>query len=375
MKVAFVIQDLFRQGAQASTAMMVRGFIERGYVVDLIVSHVHLDYRNNNMDGEFPVPKQANWIYLEKRKARDNIVELRRYLRTTDAFAVIAMSPTYTKAVRIAAIGLPHCPRLIHVEHGLASCDDKGKRILPRSKLSFHALYGKWFWSGFYRIFVVSSAAIEDFRSVFPWCPKKQFYLVHNPVIGEDFFDRANRSALHPWLQDKKCRTLVSAGAYVLNKGHMTILTAFSELARRGVSARVVVFGRGELERKYKEYVAKHCLGNMVSIAGFTDNILAEERVSDGYILSSETESFGIALVEAMACGCPVIATDAPFGPREILQDGRYGRLVPVGDYVAMADAIEELCKGKIAKPPTESWKCYTISSAVDKYERGIGIR
>lgn len=375
MKIAFVIQDLFCQGAQASTAMMVRGFISKGYDVDLIVSRIHDDYRREHRPGEFKVPESTNWIFLKNRKARKNIFELRRYLCQTEAYAVIAMSPTYTKALRIAAIGLLHCPKLIHVEHGLASCNDKGERIPARRKLSLAALFGLWFWARFYKIFVVSSAAVEDFRSVYPWCTTRQFHVVHNPVIGVDFFDRANKPALHPWLLDKKCKTFVTAGAYVPNKGHMTILRAFAELPKRRITARLIVFGCGELEQEYNEFIAKNSLEDTVSIAGFTHNILAEECASDGYILSSETESFGIALVEAMACGCPIVATDAPFGPREILQGGRYGRLVPIGDYMAMADAIEDLCHDKIPAPPPESWGSYTISSTVEKYERGLGVR
>lgn len=375
MRITFVIQDLFRQGAQASTAMMVRGFIDAGYDVDLIVSKVHRDYRRDGGGGEFAVPASVNWIYLESRKARYNISQLRRYLKTTDAISVISMSLQYTKALRVAACGLKNIPKLIHVEHGLASCDDKGRRIPPRSKYSPKAVFGKWFWSGFYRILVVSTAAIEDFRSVYPWCPKKQFYVVHNPVIGKDFFERANRAAMHPWLVRKDIKTFVSAGAYVDNKGHMTILKAFNELKKRGIKARVAIFGKGDLEPQYMEYIARNSLGNVVAIAGFTDNILAEEHAADGYILSSVTESFGIALVEAMACGCPVVATDAPFGPKEILKDGLYGRLVPVGDYQSMSDAVAALCAEEKNAPPRDSWECYTIEAAVRKYEIGIGIK
>lgn len=374
MRVAFVIQDLFNQGAQASTAMMVRGFIDAGYDVDLIVSQVHCDYRREGRSGEFPVPASVNWIYLNHRKARNNVSQLRRYLKTTDAEAVIAMSPTYTKALRMAVIAMKCKPKLVHVEHGLASCDDKGRRIPPRSKYSPKSILGKWFWSRFHKILVVSTAAIDDFRSVYLWCPRSQFHVVHNPVISKDFFVRARGAARHPWLIEKDVTTFVSAGAYVENKGHMTIISAFEELKKRGVKARVVIFGRGELESRYREYVDGHSLGDMVSVAGFTDNILAEEQAADGYILSSVTESFGIALVEAMACGCPVIATDAPFGPREILKGGIYGRLVPVGDYKAMADAVAALCEGETITPPRDSWACYTIEAAVRKYEIGIGL-
>ena len=364
MRITFVIQDLFNQGAQAATAMIVRGFINKGYEVDLIVSKVHLDYRINGFKGEFSVPENTNWIFLKSRKARKNILQLRHYLSQTDAMAVIAMSPNYTNALRIASIGLRHCPHLVHVEHGLASCNDKGERISSRNYYSLRALLGGLFWSKFYRILVVSSFAIDDFRNVEPWCPMSQFYIVHNPVVSDELFVKMKSQPFHPWLVRKKCKTFVSAGAYVANKGHMCILEAINKLVRENISIRLILFGAGELENQYLEFVQKN---------GYSNNLPAEEHAADGYILSSITESFGIALVEAMACGLPVIATDAPYGPREILKNGKYGKLVPVGDVDAMAKAIMEVYNSDCSPPPIESWQPYTIEATVLKYEIGVG--
>ena len=374
MKISFLAQDLFRQGAQAATAMLIRGFCDKGYEVDLLLSKVHLDYRSAGESGEFTVPSKTRYIFLKSRKARKNIFELRKYLMETDSEAVVAMAPPYAKALRIAAIGLKKTPRLIYVEHGLSSRNDKGEIIHRRHKFSVFALLDWLFWRRFNRILVVSSAAIEDFRGIHPYCPKAQFHVVHNPVISDDFLGRLNRGAQHPWLTNKTCKTFVSAGAYVANKGHMTILNAFAKLKRRGVNARIIIFGQGGMESQYRDFISRNALENVVSIPGFSDNVPAEERASDGYILSSRTESFGIALVEAMAAGCPIVATDAPFGPREILRDGRYGELVPVDDSDSMAAAIERLCCTEKISPPRESWESYTIEATVRKYELGIGL-
>ena len=75
-------------------------------------------------------------------------------------------------------------------------------------------------------------------------------------------------------------------------------------------------------------------------LSGFTNNLFAYMARAAVFVLSSTYEGLGIVLIEALACGCPVVSTDCPSGPAEILENGQYGRLVPVGDSAAMAQAI-----------------------------------
>ena len=119
MKLSFVIQDLFCQGAQYATALMCRGFIAKGFEVDLIVSAFHDALMTAGKTGFFPVPEQVHWIHLKDVRASRNILELRQYLKTTDAAAVVSMCSTYTEALAVASLGLWKCPRLFSVEHGI----------------------------------------------------------------------------------------------------------------------------------------------------------------------------------------------------------------------------------------------------------------
>lgn len=373
-KIAFVGQDMFAQGAQHVMARLTRGLIARGYDVDILMSKVHTDYVAEGRAGAFPVPPQTRWIFMKDRRARHNVGQLRQYLKTTDASVVVAQDLNYCRALRLASIGLRKRPMLLYVEHGLASCNDRGEFLPPQSKWSLRSLFLRWFWSKYDRIFVVSRSAVNDFLKVNPWYDVRRMHVVYNPVVDDELFMQAQRPPRHPWLRQKTVKTFVSAGAFVKNKGHMTILRAMKEVKARGYGVRVVIFGQGPLETEYRRFIAQNGLEDSVSIAKFTDNFPGEVNASDGYLLSSETESFGLTLVESLACGCPIVATDAPYGPREILKDGKYGTLVPVGDVMAYCQAIIKLANSPRISPPKESWTDYTIDVTVIRYLKGLDL-
>jgi glycosyltransferase involved in cell wall biosynthesis len=123
-------------------------------------------------------------------------------------------------------------------------------------------------------------------------------------------------------------------------KDHRTLIAAFAKLRARR-SARLVIFGYGPLEAELRAYAEELGVSGSVLMPGYVNDPAACYAVADLFVLSSTTEGFGNVLIEAMAAGVPVVSTDAPHGPREILADGRYGPLVPVGDAEALASAME----------------------------------
>ena len=155
MKVTFIIQDMFARGAQYVTARMVEGFVNRGYDVDLVVSQYHNKLLSEGNANFFKVPQNTNWIFLRHLHARNNILEIRHYLKTTDSLAVFSMSTGYTHALRMASIGLRQRPKLIHVEHFLAGYDDLGRKAKSTMKWSLNAFWRRWYWGGFDRVFVI----------------------------------------------------------------------------------------------------------------------------------------------------------------------------------------------------------------------------
>lgn len=374
MRLAFVIQDLFHLGAQYVTAVLVRGFVARGYSVDLVVSCVHTDMLKRG-EQPFEVPPETNWVYLPDRKARRNVGALRRYLKTTDADAIIAMAPHYMIALSLAAIGLRRRPKLYVVEHsGVAGIEYDGKTLkMPPNRFTLSALWQAFVMRRFSGIMAVSSGTADDLARVLRY-PREKISVVYNPVVDDIFREKVCESPQHPWLLQKTCPTFVAAGAHTGCKGHIRLFEAV-KAAQRTRKVRLVLFGQGALTVQYRAWIAENGCEDCISLGGFCSNLPAEIRVSDGFVCSSVVESFSVVLVEALACGVPVIATDCHCGPREILRDGAYGRLVPLDDTRALTEALLHPPKVPAGGYDRDAWVRFTVDEILNRYERALGIR
>lgn len=372
MRIAFVIQDLFSQGAQYATALMVRGFISKGYDVDLIVSKFHADLLAEGKKP-FAIPESARVMVLANRRASRNIRELRRYLKATDSSAVIAMCSTYVEALAMAAIGLRRRPKLIAIEHGITFGLREDWSLKPRLRLfSRRGLMMAVVRHAIDRWGAVSARVAEEMTRVYG-ISREKIDVVYNPATDEEFFKLAAEGPQHPWLREKKCKTIVTGGSFTDDKNHLLLIEAVHRV-NETQQLRLIIYGKGPLQEKYESLIRKYHLEDVVSLPGFTHNLPAEIKASDGYVCSSQIESFAIAPVQAMACGVPVICCDCPCGPREILADGKYGRLVPTGDVEAMTAAVRDLAHGKIPVAPAEVWQRFSVERITERYERAIGM-
>ena len=377
MRIAFVGQDLFAQGAQHVEALLATGFINRGYDVDLVVSRLHRDYLEAGRTNMFSVPESARFVHLSYRHARQCIGELRRYIKQTrDLVAIISMGENYAKAVRLATIGMKQIPKLVYVEHGVVGYDDVGNRKETPRKHSIGALLRSLLWKTYYRILTVSQMGVEDFIRMNPGLDERKVICVNNPCIGDAFYRKISAPTTHPWLKEPggKWKTFVCAGSFNEYKGHKYLLEAMNIIAKKHVNVRVVLFGQGPLEVDYRKYIAENNLEDYVSIGGYIENFPAEAKSAYGFVLSSTAESFGLVLVEALACGCQIVATDPPFGPREILENGKYGLLVPPANATALADGIIAAAQKPQSAIPDEAWRNYTIDAAIDRYAVALSL-
>lgn len=371
MKVTFIIQDLFQQGAQYVTALMIRGFIAKGYEVDLIVSKMHDYLLKEKNNKPFEIPINTNIIVLKNTKARNNIWEIRKYIIHSDTNAIIAMSPNYMWALAIASIGISKKTKISYVEHS-SFVTVKKKKSFSISSL-FNTLKNKFIKSQYSVIMAVSlgtAKAVEDSLDL----KQNSVITVYNPVIDDIFYRKLGAPTQHPWLKNKTIPTIISAGAHCDFKRHFVLFEAI-RLANKTTPVRLVLFGKGYLTDKYIQWIKENKMNDFINIANHTDNLPAEIKSADAFIISSEVESFSIVLVEAMAAGVPIISTNCKYGPPELLDDGKYGKLVPINNSKAMAEAIIAHIRKPIKPAPKEAWSKFTLDNVVSAYEKALGLK
>jgi len=189
--------------------------------------------------------------------------------------------------------------------------------------------------------------------------PASDIRIIRNPVITPRIFRLAREPAPHPWLVNGGEPVIVGIGRLTRQKDFPTLIRAFAAV-RKKLPCRLIILGEGK-DRDDLEHLAKRLSqSEQIAMPGFVENPYAYLKRAAMFVLSSAWEGSPNALTEALALGVPVVATNCPSGPREILKDGTIGRLVPVGDPDALAEAI----LATLSSPPDET----LLKSAVREY-------
>ena len=199
--------------------------------------------------------------------------------------------------------------------------------------------------------------------------PRDRIHTVYNPVVVPDVIRKARLTPEHPWFNEPGPPVLVSIGRLHKQKDFHTLLVAFSRLLAWR-PARLIVLGKGPQLSELRSTAHRLQISDHVDFFGFVENPYAYLARARLFVLSSRHEGLSVALIEAMACGCPVVSTDCPFGPDEILEGGRWGELVPVGDPAALAEAMARA----LDVPPQrdtlrERAGLFSLERAVSRYE------
>ena len=274
-------------------------------------------------------------VDLGSRRVRYSVPALARHLRREEPDVLIAVpddTAFFAELARVAA-GAGHTRLMSVIQNTLTR---QTRELGPKRWLVAPAI--RWVLGRTDVVVCVSEGVRDDL--VASVHPRVEPVVIPNPVDVERVREASRAPVSHPWLSGRGS-TIVAAGRLTAQKGFDLLLQAFRLLADRNKAARLLILGEGELRRDLEALVVELGLRDLVELPGFARNPWAYMARAAAYVMSSRFEGMPLALVEALACGAPVVSTDCPSGPAEILEHGRLGILVPPSDAEALAAGLE----------------------------------
>jgi len=359
-RISILQQDLRSGGAERMMLNLAREWTSRGIATDLVLvqrSGVYLPL----------VPPQVRVVDLGAGRTSACLPRLVRYLWKERPRALLSGLVHVNVAAILGRMLGPRGVRLVISERNTPSQDSKdperatriGYRLAPYLYRYADAI-------------TAVSAGVADDLAHFARLPRERIQVINNPVVTPELYELAREPVSHPWFRPDSPPVILAVGRLSEAKDYPLLLRAFAHV-RRTMTCRLLVLGDGPLQAELEQLAESLGIRADVDFAGFVLNPYSAMSHAALLVLSSRWEGSPNVLVEAMACGLPVVSTDCPSGPREILMEGRYGALTPVGDIPALAQAI---CS-TLANPPRSDVlraraAAYAVSNAADCYLKAL---
>jgi len=355
-QVALFLPALDGGGAERVMVNLARGFTQRGLSVHVVLARARGVLASD-------LPPSVRIVELRARRVATSLPALIRYLRR-ERPAVLLSTLVTTNLVAVLAARLAGLGTRTVIRQALTLYS--GQPTRKGSGVAYFLLRRLYRWAD--EVVAVSQGVAGDLATATA-LPRERIRVLANPVVSPELFTLARAAPDHPWFAPGHDPILLGVGRLTAQKDFATLIRALA-LVRRAVRARLVILGEGEDRPALNVLIRSLGLEDSASLPGFVRNPFAYMARADAFVLSSQWEGLPGVLIQALACGVPVIATDCHSGPREILRGGRFGRLVPPQDVAALAEAIIATlqCRGPVV--PDDAWRPFTQEAAVDAYLR-----
>lgn len=358
-KIALLLESLDLGGIGRVTLILAEGFAKQGYDVDLVVG---------KKQGLFleQVPSNVNLVDLRVSRLVFSLNRIAAYLKQAKPDLLISAKERVNVAALLARRLSGVNPRLIVSVHANNSAEIANYGASLYRKIIISTARRTYRWAD--RVVAVSEGVADDVANLF-LIPREEISVIHNPILNKDLKDKMNEPVDHPWFKKGDYRLILGMGRLVKQKDFLTLIRSFVLVKKAVPEAKLMIFGDGRERKLLEREIRSLNLYNDVSMPGLIENPFKYLAKADLFVLSSNCEALPTVLIEAMATGTPVVSTDCPSGPSEILDNGKYGPLVPVGDSKALARAVLN-----VLKDPTDRELLinrandFTVDKAVEKY-------
>lgn len=387
LRIALPVSSLHGGGAERVVLALARGFLARGYGVDLLLFDLRVHYpdwipadaRLFVADSASAVQPGYGALRVRPRPwgARDGLA-LARALRGD--FLALPSADKLRKARCMAAYIERERPDIILPSLSSATVASLLARhlvvspppVIPilhslmKRKHNHRPIRHSALFADAARVVAVSDGVAASAREE-AGIDACKLVTIYNPVIAPELDDLKAQTPTHAWFIDTGAPVILACGRLKEVKDFALLLNAFARVVQRR-SCRLIILGEGPLRASLTDLAKQLGVADKVSLPGFADNPYAFMARASLFVLSSRREGLPTALIEALACGCPCVSVDCPSGPAEILQGGAIGRLTPVGDAAALADAMLQT----LAHPPARDK--LTARAGFFSAERAVGL-
>lgn len=364
--IALFLPTLYSGGAERVQINLAEYFLAQGLKVDFVVCKYYGSLKDK-------VPGGARLVSLDASRVMLSLPVYLRYLRAARPAAVLSSVENANIISCLGRMVSAHRHRLIVrldnslTELGTLPLQVRRRLMTLAIAATFHAADE----------FVAVSDGLKAQLARLPGVRNKPIHRIYNPIIHEGFDAQASERPVLPSAIGPGEPYVLAVGRLHAQKGYKTLLPAFARALKRR-PAHLVILGEGDDRAELERLAAALGIASRVHFLGYAANPLAYMRHAAAFVLSSIAEGFGNVIVEALACGAPVISTDCPHGPSEILARGRYGTLVPIGDVEALGDAIVATLshpKPAMSAELKEHLQLFSIETIGRQYVSKLGLR
>ncbi len=365
-KIAFHIHGIYSTGVSRIIINLSNYLAKQGYQVDIVVN-----YRSGKLIAD--ILPEVRIVNLNASRIREafGLPQLVQYLSSEEPDVLLATTHYSSERAILAKILAKVSTKVVIREANTLSLETKNEtQFRHRLKL----LTTKLTYSRADLIIAVSKAVAKDLSQITK-IPLDKIRVIYNPTITPQLFKKAKEALEHPWFQYGQPPVILGIGRLTRQKDFPTLIRAFNKV-RKVREARLMILGEGRssLDKEISSTIRELGLEDYVSLAGFQQNPYPYIAQASVFVLSSRFEGLPNVLIEAMALKTPVISTDCPGGSAEILNEGQYGELVPVGDSDLIAKAILKVLSGNTKKVDSDWLNQFSLQVAAPQYLKALQV-